>query len=297
MLLKGKYLFSSADEFKDLDLTNFQSVLQAFERRIQLWFFGPLEKLLVQEENLFVASAIECMLIDALSGFAQGVRADTHKENFILFLQEKLNIEKRVADEFYNRFRCGILHQTNIKKKSSITDEIEIIHLQEEDNSLFFNPRGFYQLLQKYFKDYMKKVVSDKDLQINFRIRFYHLFRDEFAETKWGDWFNEVVDYEKDIRDSISEILGSYKDETSSDPNYGLSSELWLFTCVTEDTHHKMVNEVKDLLSDYEPRIDVLNVTVEQRDIWEKWYHFIDITYSVKTTKNRFYVTKRIETD
>ena len=52
-----------------MDLSDFSLVVDAFERRIYGWFLNPLDQFLRDDNNLFVATAIECMLVDALAGF------------------------------------------------------------------------------------------------------------------------------------------------------------------------------------------------------------------------------------
>lgn len=51
MRLRGKYFFSPKDEFKDLDLNNFNSIIESFDHRIEGWYFKPLGKLLGDEST------------------------------------------------------------------------------------------------------------------------------------------------------------------------------------------------------------------------------------------------------
>ncbi len=146
-MIKGKYLFSPRDELRDLDINNFPSIIEASERRIQGWFFNPLEKFLADNNDFFMAPAVECILVDALTGFFFGISGDTHKDDFTAFLSQNLYVQKEDATEFYLRFRCGLLHQANIKKCSSITTEVESLYLQKENDVLFINPIGFRKQL------------------------------------------------------------------------------------------------------------------------------------------------------
>lgn len=187
MILQGKYLFSPKDEFNELELSNFASVVDAFERRIQGWFLNPIRQLLENDSNLFVITATECMIVDALSGFFYGLERDTMKADFIGFLSKEAGIQRIVAKEFYDRFRCGIIHQTSIKKRSSISKEVEDIYLQD-DGILFFNPEGFYRKLGDYSKVYIGRLRSDKETQKNFKKRFKYLFNEEFSRDKWKHW-------------------------------------------------------------------------------------------------------------
>jgi len=185
MELEKKYLFSPIDEFKDLNLSDFLSVVDAFERRIDGWFFEPIEQLLGDNKNLFVITAIECMVVDALGGFWFG--KDTTGNVFRDFLVNRMNINPNVAEAFYKRFRNGILHQTNIKKKSVISKQIGDFHIDNSD-VLFFNPIGFYDLLGEYFRKYMIELKSRNNCAQNFKKRFKQLFKDEFSDRQWREW-------------------------------------------------------------------------------------------------------------
>jgi len=185
--LKGKYLFSPTDQFKHMELSDFCSVVDAFERRIYGWFLNPLNHLLRDDNNLFVATAIECMLVDALAGFWFGVKKTTG-DHFVDFLEHEMGVNHQEAAEFYDRFRCGILHQTNIKKKSCISKEVKDLHL--DNGVLFFNPEGFYERLKKYFGAYLGELRSGHSCVHEFKERFRILFKDEFSGDKWILWQN-----------------------------------------------------------------------------------------------------------
>lgn len=183
--LKGKYFFSPTDEFKDLDLTDFHSVVDCFERRIDGWFFEPIELLLKNDKNLFVVTATECMLVDALAGFWSGVK-ESKGNDFVDFLVQRMGFTQAVAAEFYDRFRNGILHQTNIKRKGCISKEIKDLHL--DNGVLFFNPEGFYERLKEYFVTYLGELRSGHSCMHKFKKRFYILFRHEFSKDRWRSW-------------------------------------------------------------------------------------------------------------
>ena len=60
--LRGKYLFSPTDEFKDLNLSDFVSVVDAFERRINGWFLNPIEHISQDDNNLFARAPACCII-------------------------------------------------------------------------------------------------------------------------------------------------------------------------------------------------------------------------------------------
>jgi phage baseplate assembly protein W len=283
--LEGKYLFSPTDEFKDLDLTNFPSIVGAFERRIQGWFFDPLRRLLSDEKNFFIAAALECVLVDALSGFAYGIFGDTHKDDFVKFLVENLNIPEDAAIEFYTRFRCGILHQTNIKKSSCLTKEVETLYFQLEDDRLFFNPQGFFELPEKYFESYVRRLKVESDHQIRFRKRFSYLFAYDIEEPKWRAWWAAAADYEKDIQNSIGALFKTYKGSMEGDPNFGINLDFTFFGTYSENELRQLEKEVHTQLSNYEPRIELRKIEAKFQQLFPDDNRvLLEIVYKTKAT-------------
>lgn len=178
------YLFAPNIEFKDLDLSDFLSIVEAFRQRIEGWFFEPIGQLMGNKDNLFVITSIECMIVDALRGFWSG--KDSSGVDFVDFLVKCLKIRSDIAEEFYKRFRNGILHQTNIKKKSVISESVRDF-LFDNTGVLFFNPIGFYDQLRVYFNEYLKELKSRNGV-LNFKKRFKSLFKDEFNDQEWRQW-------------------------------------------------------------------------------------------------------------
>lgn len=285
---QGRYLFSPSDEFKDLDLSDFPSIVDSFERRIRGWFLNPIEPMLEDNNSLFAATAVECLLVETLSGFVKWTIGDTNREDFIRFLEEELKVNREVAEEFYIRFRCGILYQGNIKEKSCITDEIDIFLLQE-DGVLFFNPKGFFELLCSYFDQYLAKLKLEEGLQVCFRNRFYHFFREKFDEDKWAVWLKGIRTYREDIRKSIETILKTPKGSRESDPNFGSDIEEILFKTIDTKNMHLIEKAVKEALAYCEPRINVTRVDVSVDDYFGEIH--IDIDYLIKSTNEREEVT------
>lgn len=181
------YLFAPGVEFKQLNLSDFQSVVNPFEKRMLGWFFNPIEQLIGNENNFFVITAIECMVVDALSGFWYGDNGS--EKNFTKFLVERLNVRSDFAEAFYLRFRNGIVHQTNIKQKSMISTKVKDFQF-DSSNVLSFNPIDFYNRLRAYFDQYLTELKSRSNGVDNFKTRFKQLFKEEFSNKEWEQWKN-----------------------------------------------------------------------------------------------------------
>lgn len=71
-----------------------------------------------------------------------------------------------------------------------------------------------------------------------------------------------MVAYEKDIHEAICIILGTNRGERVMRPEFGAGLEDFLFEPVTVSTMERIRTRVTEALIDWEPRIDVVEVTV-----------------------------------
>lgn len=281
-----RYLFSPTLEFKDLDLSDFPSVVNAFEQRMKCWFLNPIEQILQDDNNLFVATAIECIFIESLSSFLYGGPFGSSKENvFRDFIHEELGVPEKTAEEFYLRFCSGILSEANIRGKSAMTDQIEHFFLAE-DGRFLFSP-SFFKLLQSYFNEYMKRLRSEPELQMNFRKRFISLFWKNFSEEKWVDWMKPISDYDDDVRDSILKILQTTRGEIENHPDFGCEIHDLVFETINTETLSLIETKVREALILHEPRIEVVKVSVldEESQVGKL---LVVVDYRVRLTKKTF---------
>ena len=89
--------------------------------------------------------------------------------------------------------------------------------------------------------------------------------------------------YEDDIRQAIRIILGTNPGERIMRPDFGAGLNRFVFEPVNTTTLALVETRVKESLVDWEPRIDVLSVSVttdaEQRNLL-----LIDVSYRVRIT-------------
>jgi phage baseplate assembly protein W len=72
-----------------------------------------------------------------------------------------------------------------------------------------------------------------------------------------------VLDHdEQAIKNSISNIFITKKGEKLLDPTFGSSLDQYLFEPITETYAKAIGNDIFNVISDFEPRIEVLNITV-----------------------------------
>jgi len=94
-----------------------------------------------------------------------------------------------------------------------------------------------------------------------------------------------MVQYEEDIRQAILIILLTNNDERMMRPTFGASLNRFLFEPVNPTTMAQVQTRVHDALIDWEPRIDVIEVTVTS-SAKSLSTVLIDITYRVRATNS-----------
>ena len=100
-----------------------QLAINIFEDRIRGRFLDIIEQIEDHPYSGFAVMALDCLLIETLQQFREGV-AETKgrsKRYFVSFLRntrfkEHFKTEK-MAEDFYDWIRCGILHQASPGKK------------------------------------------------------------------------------------------------------------------------------------------------------------------------------------
>ena len=92
-----------------------------------------------------------------------------------------------------------------------------------------------------------------------------------------------LVAFERDIQEAICIILGTNPGERVMRPDFGAGHEDFIFAPVTASTLQRIRPRVMDALIDWEPRIDVVEVSVEPAS---RLRNRLDITvvYRVRAT-------------
>ena len=93
--------------------------------------------------------------------------------------------------------------------------------------------------------------------------------------------------YEDDIHESIRIILGTAKGERVMQPDFGCGIHDLVFEPMNTTTLSLIQNSVREGLTVWEPRIEVISVDVSQEASFEGKL-LISIDYRVRRTNNRF---------
>jgi phage baseplate assembly protein W len=96
-----------------------------------------------------------------------------------------------------------------------------------------------------------------------------------------------VSKYEQDIREAILIILGTTKGERIMRPDFGCGIHDFVFGSVNASALGRIESSVREALTIWEPRINLMDVTLSTDYIHEGKL-IINITYEVRSTNNQF---------
>jgi len=114
-----------------------------------------------------------------------------------------------------------------------------------------------------------------------------------FLGVGWGfpirveDRHLELAAYDESIRQSIRIILETAHGERVMRPDFGCGLHERVFAVNDSTTRGAIADDVRDALLKWEPRIQVLDVTVTAGGAEEEIL-YISIDYRVRSTDNRF---------
>ncbi len=152
--------------------------INIFKERTEERFLRPIEQIESCAYAGFAVMALDCLLIEMLQQFREGVnRTPTgkSKDYFITFLTGTSfgkYFETRQAELFYRHIRCGILHQAELRGSSKIVNNTSdpMVAYSADDRGLIVNRRLFHECLMKEFRNYLQMLAdeSNDDIRSNF---------------------------------------------------------------------------------------------------------------------------------
>jgi hypothetical protein len=168
------------------DEKDWQKAIDMFVDRIETRFLGFIRLIEGEEHSGFVIMTLDCLLIETLEQFINGVSetpSGKPKEYFVNFLTNGsfgCFFNQTLAEKFYHQIRCGILHQAEIKGDSRIVIRIgEPLAKPSKHNGLIINRKLFHTQLVKEFEDYVSRLRKNdppnKALRDNFRKKMNYI--------------------------------------------------------------------------------------------------------------------------
>ena len=173
----------SARDWKALSFTDeadWQTAIDMFADRIETRFLEFIRLIERKEHSGFVVMALDCLLIETLEQFHNGVpktparQSENYFVNFLTRLSFGSFFNQTLAERFYRQIRCGILHQAEITGDSRIFIGKSVPLVKpSEHNGLIINRKMFHTQLVKEFNDYVSRLRNsdppDQKLRANFK--------------------------------------------------------------------------------------------------------------------------------
>jgi hypothetical protein len=189
----------------DSNSNDWNHAIDFFDRRFTDRYFDPI-RILEQYETIerpenkkfgFVCLAIDCLLIETFQQFYQGIensdvtgaggstkvfcnfleQRDSFKSDFNRATTDDRGRDIKISEKFYMHFRCGILHQAEVKRGSKIWSVGSLI--VEQDGNLRVNRMRFHENLVKEYENYKGQIQNGNlELRTNFVKKMNFISRD-----------------------------------------------------------------------------------------------------------------------
>ena len=171
-----------------LDLTKQMGWVKAvaiLHDRMNGRFFNIVKRIQGDDFSGFAVLALDCLLIESLQQFKEGVhttpplRGGEYFEKFLTQTSFGNHFNRSTARKFYDQFRCGILHQAEIKKTSKVLRYGVLVRLTPDGEGLIINREKFHAELRRAFAAYLRelRVGADRQLRDNFKKKMGYICR------------------------------------------------------------------------------------------------------------------------
>ena len=162
----------SVSNWKMLNLStpsDWQTAVRVLEDRLNARFFDAAEAIDQQDFAGFAVLALDCLLIETLQQFKEGVgetprrKGEQYFVNFLTTAPFSSYFTKASATKFYCHFRCGILHQAEIKAISKVRRVAPLTAPTPDGKGLIINRKLFHSTLRKAFAAYLRALRNRSD--------------------------------------------------------------------------------------------------------------------------------------
>lgn len=97
----------------------------------------------------------------------------------------------------------------------------------------------------------------------------------------------EISQYEQDVHEAIWIILSTARGERVMRPDFGCGIHNLVFEPISAATVGEVENNVREALINWEPRIEIINLEVSDKESFNGRL-LISLDYRVRTTNNEF---------
>jgi len=185
-----------AEQWKALNLDDETNVdwnlaISALDSRIRERYINPADFLVNAEQKTpaverrfgFAVLAIDCLLVETLGAFLDGLEETTGRSMniFCKFLTSRPQFSKHfpqsLAEQFYKEFRCGVLHQAEVGGNSKVWSIGPLVH--KDGDSVIVNRNEFHACLKSAFAAYLEELRDPTNTQLrsNFRKKMNFIAR------------------------------------------------------------------------------------------------------------------------
>ena len=182
----------STDDWNRLNLSDpfanddhWEKAIEIFEDRIRGRFLNIVGNIQTLPYSGFVVMAVDCLLIETLEQFYRGVPDSVGgSRSFFTHFFERSDVLKKEFTEnqrklFYEHFRCGILHQAELKGDSLVW-KVGPLVWDNTHNGITVNRQKLHEILVCEFNAYTQKLrekMTDSDLKLKFRTKMDYICR------------------------------------------------------------------------------------------------------------------------
>jgi hypothetical protein len=185
MWISPKY---RAADWTALDLSKesgWKAAVAILRDRMNGRFFSIVEQIQTDGFSGFAVLALDCLLIESLQQFREGVdttppnKCREYFENFLTQTSFGEHFSNSTAAKFYDQFRCGILHQAEIKKTSKVHRSGALVQATPDGEGLIINRKKFHSELRRVFAAYLDGLLDGANLQLrnNFKRKMDYICR------------------------------------------------------------------------------------------------------------------------
>ena len=169
MYISPRYRVSN---WKMLNLStpsDWQTAVRVLEDRLNARFVDAAEAIDQQDFAGFAVLALDCLLIETLQQFKEGVgetprrKGEQYFVNFLTTAPFSSYFTKASAAKFYCHFRCSILHQAEIKAISKVRRVGPLVAPTPDGKGLIINRKLFHATLRKAFAAYLRALRNRSD--------------------------------------------------------------------------------------------------------------------------------------
>ncbi len=172
-------------DLKQKDSTDWQTAVDIFDDRIKGRFLQQVEVLESNSDSQiryfsgFAIMAIDCLLIETLQQFYNGSKRTGKEQDekmFHDFFQRTAEFSAFFDNSiktniFYVQIRCGILHQAQTKKKSTIhvksgTPLAQWVDISDHSQGISINRHKFHKALLSVYEKYIVDLRSNNNLNL-----------------------------------------------------------------------------------------------------------------------------------